>query len=151
MSLNYSYIINSNNITIVIVLSCFVCLILSQIIDKIYRDYCCRSDRTVSVWEWRSGHGFEEKSYSPLTHHKYMVTGVQFDGDANILATSSLDGSTTLCDVEVRVYIIILFLQPRRGLWKLEINVPKLYMLWGFPKRLNSNTNICVPFPPLSW
>ncbi|XP_060839716.1 WD repeat, SAM and U-box domain-containing protein 1-like isoform X4 [Rhopalosiphum padi] len=58
------------------------------------------SDRTVSVWEWRSGHGFEEKSYSPLTHHKYMVTGVQFDGDANILATSSLDGSTTLCDVE---------------------------------------------------
>ncbi|KAL4149687.1 hypothetical protein QTP88_003568 [Uroleucon formosanum] len=58
------------------------------------------SDRTVSVWEWRSGRGFEEKSYSPLTHHKYMVTGVQFNGDATILATSSLDGSTTLCDVE---------------------------------------------------
>lgn len=65
--------------------------------------YYCLSDRTVSVWEWRSGGGFEEKSYSPLTHHKYMVTGVQFDGDATILATSSLDGSTTLCDVEVRM------------------------------------------------
>ncbi|XP_025206512.1 WD repeat, SAM and U-box domain-containing protein 1-like isoform X2 [Melanaphis sacchari] len=58
------------------------------------------SDRTVSVWKWRSGRGFEEKSYSPLTHHKYMVTCVQFNEDATILVTSSLDGSTTLCDVE---------------------------------------------------
>jgi len=33
-----------------------------------------------------------------------MVTGVQFNGDATILATSSLDGSTTLCDVEVSVH-----------------------------------------------
>lgn len=58
------------------------------------------SDRKVSVWEWQSGRGFVEKSYSPLTHHKYMVTSVQFDGDATILATSSLDGNTALCDVE---------------------------------------------------
>jgi len=55
----------------------------------------------VSVWEWRSGRGFVEKHYSPLTHHKYMVTNVQFDGDATVLATSSSDGTTTLCDVEV--------------------------------------------------
>lgn len=59
------------------------------------------SDRTVSVWEWRSGSGFVEKSYSPLSHHKYMVTSVHFDGDATVLASSSLDGNTTLSDVKV--------------------------------------------------
>lgn len=55
----------------------------------------------MSVWEWRPGSGFVEKSYSPLSHHKYTVTGVHFDGDATVLATSSLDGNATLCDVEV--------------------------------------------------
>lgn len=65
------------------------------------RGLCTYSDRTVSVWQWRPGCGFVEKAYSPLTHHKYMVTSVHFDGDATVLATSSLDGNTTLCDVEV--------------------------------------------------
>ncbi|XP_050428558.1 WD repeat, SAM and U-box domain-containing protein 1-like isoform X2 [Adelges cooleyi] len=58
------------------------------------------SDKTVSVWKWCASQGFVEMSYSPLTHHKYMVTSVQFDVDGTLLATSSLDGNSALCDTD---------------------------------------------------
>ncbi|XP_050534733.1 WD repeat, SAM and U-box domain-containing protein 1-like isoform X2 [Daktulosphaira vitifoliae] len=58
------------------------------------------SDRTVSVWKWCSGQKFVEESYSPLTHHKYMVSSVQFNGEGTLLATSSMDGNIALCDVD---------------------------------------------------
>jgi len=129
-------------------LPCFICSFVSQIIDK-YCDYRC-SDRTVSVWEWRSGHGFEEKSYSPLTHHKYMVTGVQFDGDATLLATSSLDGSTTLCDVEVKLYIIIiLFIRSGRLVKAWHKSSETMCCDDFLDDYKNSNKNTCASAPLL--
>lgn len=57
-----------------------------------------------------------------------MVTSIQFNGDSNVLATSSLDGSTMLCDVEVspkypntRIIIVHMSIDKKKGTHHLNV------------------------------
>lgn len=42
------------------------------------------SDKTVRVWRWNVGSGFEEESFSPLLGHRYGVTSVRVSPQVNI-------------------------------------------------------------------
>ncbi|XP_043288642.1 uncharacterized WD repeat-containing protein alr2800-like [Venturia canescens] len=53
-------------------------------------------DKRVRVWEWQSGLGYKEVSFSPLLGHKYGVTCVKVSPQSTMLASSSIDGTTQL-------------------------------------------------------
>uniref|UniRef100_A0A1L8DNJ1 Putative wd40 domain protein n=1 Tax=Nyssomyia neivai TaxID=330878 RepID=A0A1L8DNJ1_9DIPT len=57
------------------------------------------SDKTVRVFRWIVGSGFVEESFSPLLGHKYGVTCVRMSPQGATLASSSVDGSIILWNI----------------------------------------------------
>ncbi|KAL5286262.1 WDSUB1 family protein [Megaselia abdita] len=58
------------------------------------------SDKTIRVFKWIAGSGFtEDKSFSPLTGHKYAVTCVRISPQGAVLVSSSVDGTLILWDL----------------------------------------------------
>lgn len=55
------------------------------------------------VYKWQVGDKFIEVSYSPLLGHTYGVNSVSFSPFGSKLASASIDGSTIIWDVKVRV------------------------------------------------
>ncbi|XP_052872485.1 WD repeat, SAM and U-box domain-containing protein 1-like [Anopheles cruzii] len=54
------------------------------------------SDKTVRVWRWTPGSGFQEASFSPLLGHRYGVTSVRVSPKGGVLASASVDGTVIL-------------------------------------------------------
>ncbi|XP_026471916.1 WD repeat, SAM and U-box domain-containing protein 1-like [Ctenocephalides felis] len=52
--------------------------------------------KTVRVWKWQIGEGFQEDEHSPFLGHKYGVTCVRISKKGDLLASSSVDGTTIL-------------------------------------------------------
>lgn len=50
--------------------------------DKLINIIYC-SDKTVRVWRWNVGTGFEEEVFSPLRGHRYGVTSVRVSPQVN--------------------------------------------------------------------
>lgn len=48
---------------------------------------------------------FEERSFSPLDAHKYSVNYVEFSPCGSMLASCSLDGSTIIWNIEVKLCV----------------------------------------------
>ncbi|XP_047103130.1 WD repeat, SAM and U-box domain-containing protein 1-like [Schistocerca piceifrons] len=57
-------------------------------------------DKKIWVYDWHPGLGYIETPYSPLLGHKYGVTSVRFSPQGTMLATSSIDGTTALWNVQ---------------------------------------------------
>ncbi|KAH0553602.1 hypothetical protein KQX54_002629 [Cotesia glomerata] len=53
-------------------------------------------DKSVRVWKWHQGTGYEQVSWSPLMGHKYGVTCVKISPQSTMLASASIDGTTQL-------------------------------------------------------
>ncbi|XP_057328028.1 WD repeat, SAM and U-box domain-containing protein 1-like isoform X2 [Microplitis mediator] len=53
-------------------------------------------DKSVRVWKWHQGSGYEQVSWSPLMGHKYGVTCVKVSPQSTMLASASIDGTTQL-------------------------------------------------------
>ncbi|CAG9839077.1 unnamed protein product [Diabrotica balteata] len=66
------------------------------------------SDKTVRVWDWKVGSGYEERSSSPLRAHKYQVTCVRVSPQGSLLASSSVDGTAIIWSMHncVKLYTI---------------------------------------------
>ncbi|XP_070502999.1 WD repeat, SAM and U-box domain-containing protein 1-like [Chironomus tepperi] len=66
------------------------------------------SDKTVRLFKWISGSGFEEDKSSPFLGHKYAVTKVEFSPKGYVVASSSVDGTVIFWDANTgeRVDII---------------------------------------------
>lgn len=54
--------------------------LFNNIINKILKN----SDKTVRLFKWISGSGFEEDKNSPFLGHKYAVTKVEFSPKVSI-------------------------------------------------------------------
>uniref|UniRef100_A0A182Y145 Uncharacterized protein n=1 Tax=Anopheles stephensi TaxID=30069 RepID=A0A182Y145_ANOST len=54
------------------------------------------SDKTVRVWRWAAGNGFQEEPFSPLLGHRYGVTSVRVSPKGAVLASASVDGTVIL-------------------------------------------------------
>lgn len=48
------------------------------------------SDKTVRVWRWTAGSGFNEESFSPLLGHKYGVTSVRVSPKVSVIIKKNL-------------------------------------------------------------
>ncbi|CAG9853569.1 unnamed protein product [Phyllotreta striolata] len=57
------------------------------------------SDKTVRIWDWKAGSGYEERQSSPLKGHKYQVTCVRISPQGSLLASASVDGTAVLWNV----------------------------------------------------
>ncbi|XP_053673256.1 WD repeat, SAM and U-box domain-containing protein 1-like [Anopheles nili] len=54
------------------------------------------SDKTVRVWRWQVGSGYQEEPFSPLLGHRYGVTSVRVSPKGAVAASASVDGSVIL-------------------------------------------------------
>lgn len=54
------------------------------------------SDKTIRIWSWTPGVGYQERAESPLKDHKYNVTCVRASPQGFMFASSSVDGTAIL-------------------------------------------------------
>lgn len=58
------------------------------------------SDKTVSVWTWKTGCGYVQTFYSPISEYKYGVSCVLSLPNEAVFVTGSFDGGVLLWDTE---------------------------------------------------
>ncbi|CAH1113976.1 unnamed protein product [Psylliodes chrysocephalus] len=57
------------------------------------------SDKTIRIWDWKVGLGYQERPSSPLRGHKYQVTCVRVSPQGSLLASASVDGTAVLWNI----------------------------------------------------
>lgn len=82
---------------------------IKNITIKIRYKFSRFSDKTTRVWQWISGTGYVQKSYSPLIGHKYGVTCVRVSPQGSMLATTSIDGTAILWNLYsgIKIYTMV--------------------------------------------
>ncbi len=60
------------------------------------------SDKKVVVHKWQEGMGFTSMFYSPIAEFKYGVSKIKFIAHEHELIASSVDGSISIFNLEVR-------------------------------------------------